>query len=110
MKTITFDTHKAIVSLQEAGVDLKQAEAIVNLFVEVFGNETDSRKVLDVNKTANNKSQDDVILRLSLHEEIKTKLTEINNNVDMIKKIIFTVGWVVGLPVTFAALKYIFLS
>lgn len=37
MATITFDTHKFVRRLQEAGFEEKQAEAISEAFKEAFG-------------------------------------------------------------------------
>jgi hypothetical protein len=89
MTAIPLDTHKAIKALLEAGVEVKQAEAMVNLFGEVYGNETATKTDLKI-----------------LHEDLKTDLMGIKTDLDWIKKFMFAVG----LAVVIAALKYIFVG
>lgn len=89
MTTIPFDTHKAIKGLLAAGVEAKQAEAMVNLFGEVYGSETATKTDLKM-----------------LHEDLKTDLAGIKTDLDWIKKFMFAVG----LAVLIAALKYIFIG
>ena len=89
MTAIPFDTHKAIKGLQAAGIDVKQAEAMVNLFGEVYSNETATKTDLKM-----------------LHEDLKTDLAGIKTDLDWIKKFMFAVG----LAVVIAALKYIFIG
>lgn len=89
MAAIPFDTHKAIKSLQDAGVDTKQAEAMVGLFGEMYGNESTTKADLKV-----------------LHEDLKGELNVIKTDLDWIKKFMFAVG----VAVLLAALKYIFMG
>lgn len=88
MATVPFDTHKAIKSLKEAGVDEKQAESIVGLFGEAYGNSTATKSDLEV-----------------LHKDLKGDLSEIKTDLAWIKKFMFGVG----MAVLIAALKYIFI-
>lgn len=83
------DTHKAIKGLQQADIEAKQAEAMVNLFGEVDGNETATKTDLKL-----------------LHEDLKTDLACIKTDLNWIKKFMFAVG----LAVVIAALKYIFIG
>ncbi len=89
MTAIPLDTHKAIKRLQNAGMNEKQAEEMVNLFGEMYGNETATKSDLEV-----------------LHKDLKADLSEIKTDLSWIKKFMFGVG----VAVLIAALKYIFLG
>ncbi|WP_318515699.1 CCDC90 family protein [Photobacterium leiognathi] len=89
MTAIPLDTHKAIKRLQKVGIDEKQAEEMVSLFGELYGNDTATKSDLEV-----------------LHHDLKTDLAEIKTDLSWIKKFMFTVG----IAVIIAALKYIFLG
>ncbi|MEH0690821.1 DUF1640 domain-containing protein [Vibrio cholerae] len=89
MTAIPLDTHKAIKRLQGAGMDEKQAEEMVNLFGEMYGNETATKSDIEI-----------------LHKDLKADLSEIKTDLSWIKKFMFGVG----VAVLIAALKYIFLG
>ncbi|GBK97855.1 hypothetical protein VH1709_contig00012-0007 [Vibrio harveyi] len=80
MTAIPLDTYKAIKRLQNAGMNEKQAEEMVNLFGEMYANEAATN--------------------------LKADLTEIKTDLSWIKKFMFCVG----VAVLIAALKYIFLG
>ncbi|CDG20444.1 conserved protein of unknown function [Xenorhabdus poinarii G6] len=89
MAVITMNTHNAIKSLKESGMDEAQAEKIVEIIADLQNVSVATKE--DLKQTENN---------------LKADLVAIKNDLDWLKKLIVTIG----IAVVIAAIKYIFIG
>ncbi|MEX0446542.1 hypothetical protein [Xenorhabdus sp. SGI246] len=89
MSTITMNTHNAIKSLKESGMNEVQAEKIVEIIADLQNVSAATKE--DLKQT---------------EHTLKTELVSIKNDLDWLKKLIFAVG----VAVVIAAIKYIFVG
>ncbi|MCU5774786.1 CCDC90 family protein [Erwiniaceae bacterium BAC15a-03b] len=117
MVAIPLDTHRAIKELQDAGINEKQAEAMVKLVGGVYNSEIATKS--DLNLLHENIKSDLKCMRTdmngmrteleselkSIRTDLQSELKSIHTDLDWIKKFMLAIG----LAALIAAVKYIFI-